>query len=539
MLKKLIIPIILCMLAPPLVVGAEDQVGRLKSFLDLYCRTYESKDIDKFVTLFTPDALENNKPYRELLPKYGKNMEMVESFTYRIKLLSYSLQAKTGNVRIRGKYFSRYLLYGGTWKENSGNISMELVEGANSYMVKRLNYGDKPEVNTTSPPVEKKQEIVIGNGDYYVALGDSITEGDGDDNFTDNNYLDGRIFGRGYPPILSDMLTQSKGHPVFVMNEGWGGETSAGGAYRIQSVIDDHPKAQYFLIQYGTNDSGGVIPLPNDVKIMLDIEKNFHRKDKENRLSGLGINPGDPGYIGSYKDNMQRIIDAILAAGKKPILAKVPIVLEHASDLDKTPRNLLIQEYNQVIERLVSKNGITVTPPDFYNYFKENKDQFHDRLHPNGKGYQSMARLWFNALHEDKSQRKFPNKKEQEKKDTSVWAQSNTIISGKEKKNKTAGNTNLNGKNQEIIFKVQILASKTSLATNSPQFKGLKNVFEYHHNGWCNYTIGKKRDLTSAIALQSEMRKKGFSDAFVVAFQNGKRIPFNVALDIYKMHGKL
>ena len=539
MLKKLIIPIILCMLAPPLVVGAEDQVGRLKSFLDLYCRTYESKDIDKFVTFFTPDALENNKPYRELLPKYGKNMEMVESFTYRIKLLSYSVQDETGNVRIKGKYFTRYLLYGGTWKKNSGNISIELVKGANSYLVKRLNYGDKPEVKTKSPPAEKKQEIVIGNGDYYVALGDSITYGYGDDDFTDNNYPDGRIQGRGYPPILSDMLTRGKEHPVFVINEGRGGETSAGGVYRIQSVIDDHPKAQYFLIQYGTNDSGGLIPLSNNVKLMLDMGKIFHHKNEESRPSGLGLNPGDSGYIGSFKDNMQQIVDTILAAGKRPILAKVPIVIEYASDLDKTPRNLLIQEYNRVIERLVSKNGIAVVPPDFYNYFKENKDQFHDRTHPNGKGYQSMATLWFNALHQDQSQRKIFKKKKQEKKDASVWAQSNTIISGKEKKNKTAGNTNLNGKNQEIIFKVQILASKTFLATNSPQFKGLENVCEYQHNGWYNYTIGKKRDLTSAIELQSEIRKRGFSGAFVVAFQNGKRIPFKVAQDIYKMRGKL
>jgi len=525
------------MLAPPLVVGAEDRAGGLKSFLDLYCRTYESKDIDKFVSFFAPDATENNKPFRELFPKYRRNMEMVRSFTYRIKLLSYSVQDETGNVRIKGKYFTRYLLYGETWKENSGNISMTLVKSGDSYMVRGLCYGNKPEVNTTSPSIEKRQEIVLGKGEYCVALGDSITEGSGDDNFTDNNYPDGRIQGRGYPPILSDMLTRAKGHPVFVINEGRGGETSAGGAYRIQSVIDDYPKAQCFLIQYGTNDSGGVIPLPNDVRLMLDMQKNFHHKNKESRPSGLGLNPGDSRYISSFKDNMQQIIDTIIAAGKKPILAKVPIVIEYGSNIDETRRNLLIQEYNQVIERLVSKNGIAVAPPDFYNYFKENKNQFYDRLHPNGRGYQSMARLWFNALHEDQSQKKLSSKKRQTKKNKSVRADSKTHISGKRVKNRAAGNSGSGEKHQEIIFKVQILASITSLAINSPPFKGLENVCEYQHNGWCNYTIGKKRDLTSAIELQSEMRKRGFSDAFVVAFQNGKRIPFNVALDIYKMHG--
>ena len=62
MLKKLIIPMILFILAAPLVGGTEDQADRLKSFLRLYCRTYESKDIDKLATFFAFDAIENNKP---------------------------------------------------------------------------------------------------------------------------------------------------------------------------------------------------------------------------------------------------------------------------------------------------------------------------------------------------------------------------------------------------------------------------------------------------------------------------------------------
>ena len=528
---------ILCVLVVPLVGGTEDQEDRLKSFLELYCRTYESKDIDKFITFFTSDATENNKPFHKLQPKYRRNMKMIKSFNYRIELVAYSIETKTGNVRIKGKYFTRYLLYGGTWKENSGNISMELVKSANSYLVKGLNYGDGPKVNTTSPAIGKKQEMVFGIGDYYVALGDSITEGAGDDIFFDNNSLDGRIAGLGYPPILSDMLTESKGHPVFVANEGWGGETSAGGAYRIQSVIDDHPKAKYFLILYGTNDSGGLIPLPNGVKLMLGMQKNFRHKNKESRPSGLGLNPGDPGYVGSFKDNMQQIINAILAAGKKPILAKTPIVIEYHSNIDKIPRNLLIQEYNQVIEGLVSTNGITVKPPDFYNYFRENKDQFSDRIHPNGKGYQSIAKLWFNALNQDLSQRRFFSKKKQTKKDVFVKTGSNIDVSGKREKNKGQGKTDSDAKNQEIIFKVQILSSKSPLATNSPKFKGLKNVREYKHGGLYKYALGNKRDLQSAIGLQSEIRKGGFSDAFVVAYQNGKRISMKVALDIYKIHG--
>ena len=78
--------------------------------------------------------------------------------------------------------------------------------------------------------------------------------------------------------------------------------------------------------------------------------------------------------------------------------------------------------------------------------------------------------------------------------------------------------------------------SKVSLATNSSRFRGIENVWEYKHGGVYKYTIGNKRDLPSAIALQSELRKKGFGDAFVVIFQNGKRIPVKFVLDIDKIH---
>jgi hypothetical protein len=114
----------------------------LKSFLFSYCQTYESKDLDKFAALFTPDALENNRPFNLLLPKYRRNMEMIESFNYRIDLVSYSLGTDTGNTIVKGKYFTRFL-YEETLRENSGNISMELVENGDSYLVKQLNYNSQ------------------------------------------------------------------------------------------------------------------------------------------------------------------------------------------------------------------------------------------------------------------------------------------------------------------------------------------------------------------------------------------------------------
>ena len=101
-----------------------DEADRLIFFLFLYCHTFESKDIDKFATLFAHDALENNKPFHELLPKYRRNMKMIESLDYRIELVNYSLQANTGNIRLQGKFSIRYLLYGGTCFIFSAQINL-------------------------------------------------------------------------------------------------------------------------------------------------------------------------------------------------------------------------------------------------------------------------------------------------------------------------------------------------------------------------------------------------------------------------------
>ena len=100
------------------------------------------------------------------------------------------------------------------------------------------------------------------------------------------------------------------------------------------------------------------------------------------------------GYLGSFKHNMQRIINAITSAGKAIYLARTP---PHKTN---NTRDTLIQEYNTVIGQLITDNNfITYTAPDFHTYFKANPGEMADDLHPNGAGYQSMATLWCPALH--------------------------------------------------------------------------------------------------------------------------------------------
>jgi lysophospholipase L1-like esterase len=259
-------------------------------------------------------------------------------------------------------------------------VFKDLTESEHTLDADVIDNGGMPVPGDRTSDIKKP----IGIGDYYVAVGDSITKGSGDNVSSDNTSKDGRNTGGGYEPILNDLLTNAKGYPHTVAKEGVAGHMTVDGLTLIPTLLQRHPKARYNLIQYGTNDSGasGALPVP----------------------SGEGLNPGDPGYAGSFKDNMQRIITAFVRAGQTPLLAKVPIVIapcascEPFPDPDAEPPNRLIQAYNRVIDELVIANGIQVTPPDFYTYFKSHPEEFSDNLHPDGPGYQAMANLWFQAL---------------------------------------------------------------------------------------------------------------------------------------------
>jgi lysophospholipase L1-like esterase len=232
----------------------------------------------------------------------------------------------------------------------------------------------------------------VGIGDHFVAIGDSITRGTGDDDPSDDISFDGRNIGGGFPPILNNLLTHFLGYPNTIINEGVGGTTSMDGLLNLPSVLQRNPDARFFLIMYGMNDARPWAPVP----------------------SGLGLSPGDSGYPGTFKDNMQRMLNLILSNEKEVLPAKTIIALgDNATgstyeDPNEGARSLLIQQYNDVIDELFTANTeIMFHPPDFYSYFSDNYPvEYADNIHPNGQGYRSMADIWFDALTLPEYQRK-------------------------------------------------------------------------------------------------------------------------------------
>jgi N-acetylmuramoyl-L-alanine amidase len=75
-----------------------------------------------------------------------------------------------------------------------------------------------------------------------------------------------------------------------------------------------------------------------------------------------------------------------------------------------------------------------------------------------------------------------------------------------------------------VVFRIQFDMSEKRISTNSVRFKGL-DVFEYKHDNLYKYATGKfVRDFKGANEYKNEVRKLGFSTAFVVVFLNGERI---------------
>jgi N-acetylmuramoyl-L-alanine amidase len=77
----------------------------------------------------------------------------------------------------------------------------------------------------------------------------------------------------------------------------------------------------------------------------------------------------------------------------------------------------------------------------------------------------------------------------------------------------------------KIIFKVQIASGANKIETKSYNFKGLNNIERVQVDGSYKYYLGSTSDYTEIKKMHELAKSKGYSSAFIVAFENGKKIP--------------
>ncbi len=88
--------------------------------------------------------------------------------------------------------------------------------------------------------------------------------------------------------------------------------------------------------------------------------------------------------------------------------------------------------------------------------------------------------------------------------------------------------------NKNIEFRVQIATSKNKVETKSYNFKGMKDVDVYISGKFYKYIVGNYNKLSLAKQRLKEVKAKGYSTAFIIAFENGKRISVKNALEKLK-----
>ncbi len=85
---------------------------------------------------------------------------------------------------------------------------------------------------------------------------------------------------------------------------------------------------------------------------------------------------------------------------------------------------------------------------------------------------------------------------------------------------------NEKGTGIDIVYRVQFASMKNQVSTKDKTFEGLEDVWSYEFDGYWKYCAGLFATQKEASNYVQKVRSLGHKDAFVVVFQNGKRITF-------------
>ncbi|MDP6829115.1 MAG: SGNH/GDSL hydrolase family protein, partial [Pseudomonadales bacterium] len=230
--------------------------------------------------------------------------------------------------------------------------------------------------DVSSAVLDTDTNVSVSVGTNVATVGDSVTSGLDDNTATDGVSAGGRVVAsQGYQPILTDLLNVGP-TPAIVFNNGVPGDSSAGLLNsRIADVLERHADATTIVVLIGVNDAGGASFTP----------------------SGLGCSGA--ACSGTFKGNVQAIVDQAVAAGKIPLVVLTPPRFGDTRQLPYTnpvthARNLLIRdEYNVVIATELSGHQVG---PDLFDFFLGSQNRFDlyaTNLHPNALGYAAIAHL--------------------------------------------------------------------------------------------------------------------------------------------------
>ena len=239
---------------------------------------------------------------------------------------------------------------------------------------------------TSIPAIELPPTSALPAGPVtMVALGDSLTQGDGDDT------------GRGYTVRLLDMVNAKR--PGSTMNNlgqsGWNSDALINGDQGLSGQLTRSLGELEIAAAEGRGPVALVWIGSNDLWYLYEF--------------GEGTNENDILDAEHFASNMDVILGRLRAAGAQVIVALLddqsrrPVALKGEAFTSITPdelnrMSLQVARYNEIISEKAAQYGALTV--DFYStdIFTNPATLYDDGNHPNAAGYDIIAQKWFDAL---------------------------------------------------------------------------------------------------------------------------------------------
>lgn len=221
---------------------------------------------------------------------------------------------------------------------------------------------------------------------HIVALGDSLTQGDGDDS------------GRGYPGRLLEMVNAVRPDSTLSNfgQSGWSSDALINGDQGLESQLtravselqdaSSQGKAALALVWIGSNDLWYLYEFGGDID-----------------------DAGDASDAQRFEANIDTILSQLRGTGAQVVIALLddqsqrPIALKGEAFVAITPDELSrmsvhVDVYNQIIRDKAAQYGALTV--DFYStdIFTNPATLYDDGNHPNQAGYDIIAQKWFDVI---------------------------------------------------------------------------------------------------------------------------------------------
>ncbi len=219
-----------------------------------------------------------------------------------------------------------------------------------------------------------------------IAIGDSLTQGDGDET------------GRGYPGRVLEMINAIRpGSSITNFGQsGWSSDALINGDQGLPGQLT---RAVSEVQSAGGQERGSVVFVwigSNDLWYLYeyggDVNDDAEAQDLQRFSSNMDVILADLRMVGA-----QVIVALLDDQSRRPVAIRGEAFTSITKD-ELNRMSVQVQRYNEVISQKAAEYGALTV--DFYatDIFTKRATLYDDGNHPNQAGYDIIAQMWFEVL---------------------------------------------------------------------------------------------------------------------------------------------